>query len=256
MNRRYRVRSPENIVEELIRIKDAGYEYVIFFDDNLTANIKHTNKLCQLIIQNQLNLKFASTCMPYLLPDDTLELMSRAGFLLMFVGVESGSDILLKEYRKPGNSSRLIRGIQRAQRTNILVIASFISGHCKETPEDHEASKKLIRQALPFFSEINPLMVHPGSALWDEIHRDIKPTKLKYTHSRLISRFPGQHEKKTIEFRLNDFRKTQQNQWKNWRIWLIVLRTLRKNRLGFAIFRALVARPTAIFQLVKGIKPR
>ena len=256
MNRRYRVRSPENILEELIEIKNQGYELVIFFDDNLTANIEHMNTLCHLIIQNRLNLKLASTCMPYLLPDETLRLMNQAGFFIMFVGVESGSDSILKHYRKPGTAEKLIQGIQRAQENNILVIASFISGYNKETHDDHEASKELIQQAKPVFCEINPLMVHPGSALWDDIHENNVPTKLKNTRSRLISRFPEQHDKKTIQFRLNDFRATYQNLWKNWKMWRQSLRIARKNKLGFIILKALMSGPSVLLQLIKGGQPR
>ena len=256
MNRTYRVRSPENILEELIELDRQGYKFVIFFDDNLTAHVDHMNKLCRLIISQRLQMKFGSTCMPYLLPDETLALMNRAGFIFMFVGVESGSDAILKRYRKPGTRNQLIDGIRRAQQANILVIASFIAGYRHETSEDHEASKDLLLQARPVFSEINPLMVHPGSELWDEIHKDGQPTELNHTRSRLISRFDGQLDKPTIQFRLGDFRKTFQGLWKQKRMLWKAFTLLRKNKLFFPLVKPLFTHPAVVFQLARGGKER
>ncbi len=106
LNAPYRVRSAENIVEELLEIKRQGYEMVIFFDGNLTGDKARLTRLCRLIIARRLNLIPASTGMPQQLSDENLALMNRAGFALMFIGAESGSDDMLRRFASPSGVGR------------------------------------------------------------------------------------------------------------------------------------------------------
>jgi radical SAM superfamily enzyme YgiQ (UPF0313 family) len=256
---RFRTRSPENILRELIEVKRLGYEIVIFFDDNFTGDVERVNQLCRLIIDQRLGLSYACTAMPYLLPQETLDLMQKAGFFVMFVGVESGSDEMLKLYRKPARRELLMEGIRRAKQANFLVIASFITGHREETPADFSASKDYMRLTRPFFCEINPLMVHPGSALWQDIHGNHPPETLLETRSRLISRFPGQMEKADIKAREKDFRKSYQGLWRHWPMWFDFLKIMHQGGYISKLFRALLKKPLSILpiaQLVMGGRPR
>ena len=256
---RFRTRSPENILRELIDVKRLGYEMVIFFDDNFTGDVERVNHLCRLIIDQRLGLDFICTAMPYLLPDETLRLMHQAGFFAMFVGVESGSDAMLKRYRKPARREQLLSGIRRAKQANFLVIASFITGHREETDADFQASKDLIRHSRPFIAEINPLMVHPGSALWQEIHNGQPPKTLSETRSRLVSRFPNQLEKAKIKAREKEFRQTYQGLWKQRKMWLDFLKIMHRGGYFAKLTKALLKRPSSILpivQLLKGGRPR
>ena len=250
---KFRTRSEQSILEELLEIKGQGYEFVIFFDDNFTGDVERVNRVCRLIIENKVGLFLASTGMPYLLPDETLQLMSKAGFIVMFVGVESGSDHMLKIYRKPARRKMLVDGIKRAQKNNIVTIASFVTGHREETDLDHQLSKSFIRLVKPYFCEINPLMVHPGSTLWREIHADQPDLKLENTRSRLISRFPGQMDKKTIKIRETDFRKCYQSLWRNWRMWAGFVGILHRSGFGPNVAKKVWKNPSSVLRLIKSL---
>ena len=256
---RFRTRSAENILKELIEIKSHGYEMVIFFDDNFTGDVERVNQLCRLIIDRRLDMAYACTAMPYLLPDETLRLMHQAGFFLMFVGVESGSDEMLKHYRKPARRELLMEGIRRAKEAQIFTIASFITGYRDETEADHQHTKDLMRQVRPFICEINPLMLHPGSALWQDIHKDHPPETLVETSSRLISRFPNQLKKADIKCREKDFRKAYRDMWKHLPMWLDFLKIMHRGGYIAKLFKALLKKPSSIlpiFQLMRGGRPR
>jgi radical SAM superfamily enzyme YgiQ (UPF0313 family) len=252
----YRARSPENILEELVLVKEQGYEIVVFFDDNLTNDVPRLNRLCGLIIENNLNLILASTGMPHLLPDQTLRLMNRAGFLMMFVGVESGSDAVLRRYRKPGRRDQVAKGIDRAQQAKMFVIGSFITGLREERPADHQATKGFLREVRPVFSDINPLMVHPGSGLWHEIRGQAPPRTLAETASRLVSNYPGQQDKRVIKFRERDFRRAYAKLWWKPGMVLKALRILYANRLAIRLGRSVLGKPSSLFQFWQGGQPR
>ncbi|MCP4624326.1 MAG: B12-binding domain-containing radical SAM protein [bacterium] len=256
LNAHYRARSPENVLAELKEANAAGYEVVVFWDDNFTGDVERINRLCNLIIESDLKQYYAVTGMPSQLPDETLRLMNRAGFIVMFVGVESGSDVMLRKYRKPADSEKTRDGIIRTQKANIIVIASFITGHRDETEADHQASKEFISRAKPFFAEINPLMAHPGSRLWNEVHANQGTLRLDQTRSKLISNFPEQMDKKTIKYREKDFRRHYQQLWRNGRMWLGFLRAISKNRLLRRLIIELVKHPAFFLQLARGGRTR
>ena len=249
---RLRVRSAEDVVEELEMLSRQGYEFVVFFDDNLTGDVKRLTRLCHMLIDRKFNMRFACAGTLHQLPQATLKLMHRAGFDLVFLGVESGSDEQLKRFKKPVTSEKLAGALVRARKARIICIASFITGDTLESDEDHEASKRFIRNVRPQLADINPLMVHPGSRLWDVIMKDKPIRTLDDTHSRLISRYPGQHKKSTIKFRENDFRKNYRRSLLDFRRLPDLLGLLYFNPLLKKIISAAFKEPKVLRQLFKG----
>ena len=245
---RLRTRSAENVLAELLHLSREGYEFIIFFDDNFTVDESRVEKLCRLIIEHRLtgNLAFAGTL--HHLSDATLDLMHQAGFDLVFVGVESGSDAQLRRYRKSSTSQALAADILRAKKANMITLASFITGSKWEAESDHEATKNFVWKVRPHLCEINPLMVHPGSHLWDEVHAGQEPQTLEESESRLISRFPGQMPKALIKFRERDFRRTFRRSWLHWRRITEILDLIAHNPLFARIFKTLLTRPLPLFK--------
>ncbi len=244
---RLRIRSAENVLQELLVLSQEGYEFVIFFDDNFTGNVDRLDKLCHLIIEHIPNMRLACAGTLHHVPDATLDLMHRAGFDLVFLGVESGSDEQLRRYRKPTTRKQLATDIIRTKKAHIATIASFITGGLGETDQDHEATRTLVWEVMPIIAEINPLMVHPGSCLWDEIHGSQEPKTLKESESLLVSNFPGQMDKATLKFRERDFRRTFLKSWLHWRRIFDFLDLLRHNRLIGGIIKDVFRTPQTLF---------
>ncbi|MFZ5450590.1 MAG: B12-binding domain-containing radical SAM protein [Thermodesulfobacteriota bacterium] len=253
---RLRTRSAENVFQELLQLANAGFEAVIFFDDNFTGDVERVNRLCRLILEHDLKMYLACAGVLHKVPDDTLKLMHRAGFDVIFVGVESGSDAQLRRYKKPTTSRKLAEDILRAKKANIVVIASFITGYAGETAADHEASKEFVRKVKPQFAEINPLMVYPGSGLWDTINGPEAPESLEKTSSRLISRFPGQLDKATIKVREQEFRRTFQKTWRGGGRGLEILKLAFNNKTVRLFMKGLLRNPKFFIQLLFGGNPR
>jgi anaerobic magnesium-protoporphyrin IX monomethyl ester cyclase len=246
---RLRTRSAENVLAELVSLSQEGFEFVIFFDDNFTGEAARVDKLCHLIIEHHLKLSLAFAGTLHHLPDATLHLMHQAGFDLVFVGVESGSDAQLRRYRKPSTSQVLATDILRAKNANMITIASFITGSKWEAESDHEATKDFVWKVRPHLCEINPLMAHPGSHLWEEIHAGQDPQTLEESESRLVSRFPGQMPKALIKFRERDFRRTFRRSWLHWRRIVELLDLFAHNQLFARLFKTLLTRPLPLLKL-------
>jgi anaerobic magnesium-protoporphyrin IX monomethyl ester cyclase len=245
---RLRTRSAGHVMAELVNLAQAGYEFVILFDDNFTGDVHRVDQLCHLIIEQQLPLSLAFAGTLNHLPHRTLRLMHQAGFDLVFVGVESGSDAQLRRYHKPSASHILAADITRAKQANIITIASFITGSKWESDSDHEATKDFIRRVRPHICEVNSLMAHPGSHLWDEVHPGEEPKTLEASESRLISRFPGQMPKAIIKFRERDFRRTYRRSWLHWQRLRELLDLYAHNRLFARVIKNLLQAPLVLLK--------
>src|SRR5208337_2846132 len=113
-----------------------GYKMAVFTDENLTVSASRIDHLCRLIIQDDLQMRFAFDGFIEHLPDSTMELMRQAGFDLFFVGVESGSDPQRRRYHKPGSAHAVAQGMRRAKKHHFLVYAWLLIGGPGETRTD------------------------------------------------------------------------------------------------------------------------
>ena len=196
---RWRPRSPENVLQELQQLSREGYKAVVFTDENLTVSTSRMDHLCRLIIQDNLQMRFAFEGFVEHLPDATLDLMRQAGFDLFFLGVETGSDPQRRRYRKPGSAEAVAQGIRRAKKHHFLVYAWLMIGGPGETRADLENTKDFLRKARPHLINIGNLRVHPGSQLWNDLVGPQEPATLKEADSHEISDFPGQADQITLE---------------------------------------------------------
>jgi anaerobic magnesium-protoporphyrin IX monomethyl ester cyclase len=253
---RFRARSAENVLEELLMLSDQGYKFVIFFDDNLVFDVPRLNKLCHLILEHKLDMRLACAGTVHMLPQSTLDLMHKAGFDLLFIGVESGSDAQLKRFGKPANRSGLAAGIQRARKANIFTLASFVNGAPGETDSDFQATLDFIKEVRPHLAETNSLMVYPGSQLWEDLNGPDEPETLEASFGRSIWRFPGQVAKETVMAREMAFRKTFARNVYDWRSIPEFFRIVFNNLSMRNALKSALKNPKLLLPYVTGKPPR
>ncbi|PIV42286.1 MAG: hypothetical protein COS26_02305 [Candidatus Nealsonbacteria bacterium CG02_land_8_20_14_3_00_40_11] len=100
MGRKWRGRSPENIVEELkLLIKDFGIKQIDFEDDNISCDRKRMEEMCNLIIKNNLKIEWFA---PNGIRADTLDglllrKMKASGCRELWFAPESGSQRVVDE---------------------------------------------------------------------------------------------------------------------------------------------------------------
>lgn len=135
--RNVRMRDPEDVIEELLFLKERyGIRSMTFFDDNFLLPKKQMKKLLQLMIDKKLDLKWqAAGTSIWVLDDEFLELMQASGCTLITVALESGSERVLHDIiRKPiKHIERIPDIISKVHEKGIWVCANFIIGSPGET---------------------------------------------------------------------------------------------------------------------------
>lgn len=139
--RKVRARDPEDVVNELLFLKETyGIRSVIFDDDNLLmAPGGFAKKLFTLMVAKKLDVKWIGIAFAlFLLDDELLDLMRASGCIGINVAIESGNERVLKEIvGKPiknlGQAKDIIR---RIRDRGMYCITNFIVGFPGETWDD------------------------------------------------------------------------------------------------------------------------
>ena len=163
---KYRLRSPENVVDEFEYIienfpdvKEIGIE-----DDTFTANIKRVKAICELLIKKGINKKIKWWANARVNLDlDTMKLMKAAGCRLIIPGFESGVQSILNNMNKGITIEQSFQFVKNAKKAKLLVHGCFMFGNPGETQqtmvETLEFAKKLALDTAQFY----PLIPYPGT---------------------------------------------------------------------------------------------
>lgn len=191
--RRFRARSPENVLEEwelLIRKRKA--EVITISDDTFTTDPVRVEQICRGIIQKKLKIPW--TCSNGIrIGRDTAELlplMKKAGCIHVAFGIESGNEESLKRINKEISSELIRKTVFRARTSGInTVVGFFIIGFPWE-------NKKAILDTIEFACSLPLDYAHftvpipfPGTELYDlylKSQQKIPPYNCFYPHLKFI----------------------------------------------------------------------
>ena len=129
--KKWRHRSPENIVEQLkILSKEYGINYVWFADENFSADKETVKHLLDLIIASNLNLSLNinMTAADVVRDADIIHLYKAAGVDYMVMGVESLKDEVIVNIRKNNPFVISKEAVHLLRQNNILSLTNIIYG--------------------------------------------------------------------------------------------------------------------------------
>jgi len=95
-----RKRSPEQVVNWLVGLAQAGYESFFFVDNTFNLPPAYAKELCRRIAEKGLQMRWRSIIYPKNVDQELVELMAAAGCRQISLGFESGSDRMLKKLNK------------------------------------------------------------------------------------------------------------------------------------------------------------
>lgn len=143
---RWRPRSPANVLSE-IEIMASQYSNSFYFaDDNFLVNRQRAVEICKGIIERGLDINWSCLSRIEFIDDaDLLRTMALSGCCEIFIGVESGSNRVLKKMKRNYTAEDVNRVIRLCLNFGISTTASFIIGNPYETLEDVENTFELAR---------------------------------------------------------------------------------------------------------------
>ena len=134
--RKFRFRSPENIIKEVEEIYSRGRKDFDFVDDNFTLLPERVDKFCDLMIKRGLHKKMTWRCSNGLRADrvspDLLRKMKKAGCYMVSFGIESGNEKILINMKKSINLEKIKLAIKWCRKVKIETRGLFMFGNLGE----------------------------------------------------------------------------------------------------------------------------
>lgn len=177
--RRTRTKTVEQIIAELDSFYNRGWRGSVFFvDDNLIGNKKNLkNELLPALIKWQgehVPIPFNTEISINIADDESLmQMMSDAGFITVFIGIETPDTDSLAECNKKQNKNRnLLEDVRRIQRAGLQVQAGFIVGFDNDTPSIFQRQIDFIQNSGIVSAMIGLLQAPAGTRLYERLMRE------------------------------------------------------------------------------------
>mgnify|MGYP002681354791 FL=1 len=161
-----RAHSIDGLMREIAALRERrGLVYLSFRDDTFTDDPARTKEFCRRLIADGADILWDCQSRVNRLDRETLAWMRRAGCVQIQLGVESGSDTVLKYLRKPFNAARLRGAVAACRRAGVRVSFYLICGVPGESRADLDATEKLVAELRPASLVVSRLTLFPGTAL-------------------------------------------------------------------------------------------
>ena len=126
-----RVRSPENVLEEMERvIADHGVKNFRFVDDDFLGPGEKTQarvrRIAEEIIKRNLGVNFTIECRADEVSEDIIKLLKEAGLTVVFLGIESGVQRQLDTFNKHMTVEQNKQAIEMIRRCDVKLRCGYI----------------------------------------------------------------------------------------------------------------------------------
>lgn len=156
----FRSRSPENILAE-IQHCFSKYPFITGFyscDHSMNSNISLLSKLCDLIIKHNIrNIKFTGfgQVSSYMIDQDFLKKLKTAGFSEWGIGIQTGSDRILKSMNRPHTAAEAETMLRKMYNQGMDLFIDFIIGYPEETESDFQESMEFAYRVRKYIKNIS-----------------------------------------------------------------------------------------------------
>jgi radical SAM superfamily enzyme YgiQ (UPF0313 family) len=177
--RKPRTKTPEQMLREFQAIYDLGWRrYVFVVDDNFIGNKRNAKIFLQALIPwmeahdypfilvTEASLNLAED-------DELIELMVKAGFTIVFMGIETpDTDSLLGIHKVQNTRKDLIESCHKITRAGLQIMSGFIMGFDNERPGAGERIQEFIEETGIPQGQFSMLQALQNTAMWNRLQQE------------------------------------------------------------------------------------
>ncbi|MGZ7208708.1 MAG: B12-binding domain-containing radical SAM protein, partial [Methanobacterium sp.] len=170
MGKKYRSRSPGNVVDELEELTEKyNIREIAFLDDIFMLNKRRARAIAEEIHDRNIDLSFVTSSRVDTVERDLLKCLKDVGMSTLYCGVESGSQRVLDLMGKGITLKHAEDAIKAAKDVDVDVMGSFILGYPGETSEEMDQTIDFAIKLDPDYSQFSILTPFPGTPLYYEL---------------------------------------------------------------------------------------
>ncbi len=168
LDRKVRLRNPENIANELEQLLDIGFQSLYFVDDAFTVNKKHVKDISDVV--NDYTMPFRVTTRADLLDEDIVQYMALRGLDIVSIGIESGNNEVLRKANKRTTVEEIEDKVKLLHKYRVDVKGFFMFGLPGEGPEEAQQTidfaRRLGREGLTS-ADFYAMTPFPGTPIYN-----------------------------------------------------------------------------------------
>jgi radical SAM superfamily enzyme YgiQ (UPF0313 family) len=173
LNKTYRKRSINHVIEELKWIKELGIKELRFYENGLTYDKKWIIELCNQIIKEKIDLSWiCNGTRVDRISREVIYKMKRAGCHTVCIGAESSSLNILKNCKKNITPDMVEKAVKMMKKLNLNVVCFFMIGLPGETKESIKETIKFAKRIKPSGVTFNIATPHPGTPFYDYLKKN------------------------------------------------------------------------------------
>lgn len=160
-------RSAEQVVEEFRQIAELGITDIQVYDDTFSWSPKRVMDICQGIIDQGLEVRWAIRDRVNRVDPEMYALMKKAGCYRVHFGVESGSKPILKASGKGVSLEDAEWAVQKAKDAGFETLAFYMFGFLDETQDDTQKTIDFAIKLDTEYAVFAVLIPYPGTKIYD-----------------------------------------------------------------------------------------
>jgi anaerobic magnesium-protoporphyrin IX monomethyl ester cyclase len=163
---KYRYRTPEDVVDELTRIRERGIRDVEIADDTFTGRRRRAIEIFDLILAEKLDISFRIKSRVDVFNEELAKKAREAGVYLVAFGMESGSQKMLDAMNKKATVEMNARACALTRKYKMLCHSSWLIGYPGETPETVAETLDFICKYRPSTVNVDVLRPYPNTDVY------------------------------------------------------------------------------------------
>jgi radical SAM superfamily enzyme YgiQ (UPF0313 family) len=172
--KKWRARSPENVVDEIEHvIEQYGIKEIFFRDETFSFNRKRVLQICQEIMERELDITWMCNTRVDTVDKELMKVMKSAGCHMLKFGVESGDQQILSNLKKGITLVDTINAFKWAKELDVSTVAHLMLGSPGETKKTIQKTIKFTLGLDPDYASFNITTPYPGTELFAIVEKEI-----------------------------------------------------------------------------------
>jgi len=169
---RFRVRSVENVLQEIRHLAEQGVDDLFFVDDTITVNKKRVREFCRAIVKSGVKVYFKISARTDTIDEELLADLREAGCYRIHYGVETATPRLLEYIDKKITPDRVRKVFGMTRAAGIQSLAYLMIGIPTETRQEMEDTIEFARALETDYVQFSICTPYPKTELYARLIED------------------------------------------------------------------------------------
>lgn len=192
---KYQTMDIKDIEKSLTELNKSGdVKLVHFIDDTFNFPPNRFKNILKMLKRNKFSFEWFCYFRCQYADEETVKLMKETGCKGVFLGIESGSDTILKNMNKKVSVSQYLQGIELLKMYDIITFGNFIIGFPGETKETIHQTIDFINNSNLDFYRVQLWYCERITPIWKEREKyNIKGDCFNWSHSTMDANEAFEH---------------------------------------------------------------